>query len=351
MPSIDFNPRSRWPFSAFFSSSPVTISAPSPPPNCSCNFLGGHSEETHSHGQSFWHQCHPRAAGFAPPSPQLSQRTHLAGPGAVDIAQQGTLSVSDNKSGATISDTQKSSDGGKTRTSEYLESGFFNKDESIFRPTTPEAPDNLNGSGKAGQAASIKGSIVDSNPNTKSMPAVESSNPVTPPNKVWRRASTSKIATTETNGNLTWRHRSTRPLDKPWRRDSVPEVGYSSLKSRAAGDRTGYMPSTKGKTVSATSPSDDMTEPERKTPTVLGCSQCLSEPKLKVSPCGCLICLTCGGRYWGAGPSGSDVYCGCGEVHSSIRDFCFGIRHSHPSGSLFHDQFRCHKGQYCPSGL
>lgn len=321
MPSIDFNPRSRWPFSAFFSSSPVAVSPPSPPPNCSCNFLSSHSEETHSHGQSFWHQCHPRVAGFAPPSPQLSQRTPLiaaTNPETVDTAQQRTLSVSGIRSG-TITDPQKN-DGsvGKTRISEYLESGFFNKDGGISRPNTPEAPRNPNDSCNTGQEVSHKGLIADSNLNHNSIPAVESSNPVTPPNKVWRRASTSRIATAETNGNHMWLHRSTRPLDKPWRRDSAPTVGYSSLKSRAAGDRTGYIPTIKDKTASAPSLTDSMTEPERKA-TVLGCSQCLSEPKLKVSPCGCLICLTCGGRYWGAGPSGSDVYCGCGEVRSTIN--------------------------------
>lgn len=318
MPSIDFNPRSRWPFSAFFSSSPVAASPPSPPPNCPCNFLGGHSEETHSHRQSFWHQCHPRAAGFASPSPQLSQRTPLIAAESVDIAQQGTLSVSGNMSGTSTTDSQKNNDGtGKTRISEYLESGFFNKN-NISRSSTPETPKNHNGNCNTSQAAPHKSLTVDSNFNPNSIPAVEPSNPVTPPNKVWRRASTSKITTTETNGNHTWLHRSTRPLDKPWRRDSVPTIGYSSLKSRAAGDRTGYIPSTKDKTVPSLA--DSMTEPEHKS-TVLGCSQCLSDPKLKVSPCGCLICLTCGGRYWGAGPSGSDVYCGCGEVGLSINIF------------------------------
>lgn len=102
----------------------------------------------------------------------------------------------------------------------------------------------------------------------------------------------------------------------------MPTVGYSSLKSRAAGDRTGYIPCTKDKPASLPSLTDSMTEPERKT-TVLGCSQCLSEPKLKVSPCGCLICLSCGGRYWGAGPSESDVYCGCGEVRFNIYNLLY----------------------------
>lgn len=321
MPSIDFNPRSRWPFSAFFSSSPVAASPPSPPPNCPCNFLGSHSEETHSHRQSFWHQCNPRAAGFAPPSPQLSQHTPLiaaANPESVDIARQGTLSASGSKSGVSATGSQKNNDGtGKTRISEYLESGFFNKDNSISRSSTPEAHSNLNGNLNTSQTASL---IVNNNLNPNSVPAVESSNPVTPPNKVWRRASTSKITATETNGNHAWLHRSTRPLDKPWRRDSVPTIGYSSLKSRAAGDRTGYIPSTKDKTASVPSLVDSTTELEHKS-TILGCSQCLSDPKLKVSPCGCLICLTCGGRYWGAGPSGSDVYCGCGEVRLSINIF------------------------------
>lgn len=342
MPSIDFNPRSRWPFSAFFSSSPVAVSPPSPPPNCSCNFLGGHSEEAHSHGQSFWHQCHPRASGFAPPSPQLSQRTHLAAaasPKTVDIAKQGTLPISGNKSGTSTTNPQKNNDGaGKTRTSEYLESGFFNKDDGISRPT-PEVPHDFNGNGNVSQLASRKDSVGDRDLNNNPTPTVESSNPVTPPNKVWRRASTSKVASTESNGNHTWLHRSTRPLDKPWRRDYVPTVGYSSLKSRAAGDRAGYISSTKNKPASIPILADSITEPKRNT-TVLGCSQCLSEPKLKVSPCGCLICLTCGGRYWGAGPSGSDVYCGCGEVRFGIYNFC--IRHLRPSGSLLHDQFRCH---------
>lgn len=319
MPSIDFNPRSRWPFSAFFSSSPVAASPPSPPPNCSCNFLGGHSEETHSHGQSFWHQCHPRASGFTPPSPQLSQRTSLkasTSPETVNTTQQGTLSVS-SKSGTSVEPQKNNDVAGKTRTSEYLESGFFNKDDSISRPATPEIPKSPKDNGNASRVASHKDSVTDTNLNYNPMSTLESSNPVTPPNKVWRRVSTSKITTTETNGNHTWLHRSTRPLDKPWRRDHVPAVGYSSLKSRAAGDRTGYIPCTKDKPASLPSLTDNMTEPERKT-TVLGCSQCLSEPKLKVSPCGCLICLSCGGRYWGAGPSGGDVYCGCGEVRSSI---------------------------------
>lgn len=316
MPSIDFNPRSRWPFSAFFSSSPVAVSAPSPPPNCSCNFLGGHSEESHSQGQSFWHQCNSRTAGLTPLSPQLSQHTSLAtttNPETVDSAQQGSPSVNGTKLSLLANDTQKNDYPGKIRSSGYLESGFFNKDEAISRPTTPDAS-NLNGNGNASQTTTCKPPTVDINLNINSASTVESSNPVTPPNKVWRRASTSKVITSETNGNTTWLHRSTRPLDKPWRRDSAPVVGYSSLKSRTAGDRTGYIQSTKDNTPSAPSLTDTVAMPERKASTVLGCSKCLSEPKLKVSPCGCLICLTCGGRYWGAGPSGSDVYCGCGEV-------------------------------------
>ncbi|KAF8250466.1 hypothetical protein K440DRAFT_659461 [Wilcoxina mikolae CBS 423.85] len=46
---------------------------------------------------------------------------------------------------------------------------------------------------------------------------------------------------------------------------------------------------------------------------VLGCSQCLFDPKLKVVPCGCLICIECAGRFWGNVSRGSEVYCGCSE--------------------------------------
>lgn len=49
----------------------------------------------------------------------------------------------------------------------------------------------------------------------------------------------------------------------------------------------------------------------------LGCTKCVFEPKLKVQPCGHLICLECGGKYWGIVSSGSDVYCGCGDVSAA----------------------------------
>lgn len=318
MPSIDFNPRSRWPFSAFFSSSIVPVPTPSPPPRCSCNFLGGDFEETHSHGQSFWHQCHPRAAEFVPPSPQLSQSTPLSANTKLNITddtQESTPSTSDNKAGIPVSDIQKTDYlSGKTRSSEYLGSGFFNKDEATSRSSTPPAAQSIpNGNGNATQAATHGCPIVEGN----TMPATKFPNPVTPPNKAstWRARAASKTSSGETNGNSMWLHRSTRPIDKPWRRDSAPTAGYSSLQSRSAGDRSGYIPSTKDNVSSVPSMSSILIEPERKT--VLGCSQCLSDPKLRVSPCGCLICLNCGGRYWGAGQSGSGVYCGCGEVSST----------------------------------
>jgi hypothetical protein len=47
---------------------------------------------------------------------------------------------------------------------------------------------------------------------------------------------------------------------------------------------------------------------------VLGCSQCLFDPKLRVIPCGCLVCTECGGRFWGSISHGNEVLCGCGEV-------------------------------------
>ena len=49
--------------------------------------------------------------------------------------------------------------------------------------------------------------------------------------------------------------------------------------------------------------------------TVLGCSQCLFDPRLQVTPCGCLICIDCGGRFWSTISSTNiEVFCGCGEV-------------------------------------
>lgn len=47
---------------------------------------------------------------------------------------------------------------------------------------------------------------------------------------------------------------------------------------------------------------------------VLGCSQCLFDPKLRVVPCGCLICIDCGGRFWNTISNRNEVICGCGDV-------------------------------------
>jgi hypothetical protein len=56
---------------------------------------------------------------------------------------------------------------------------------------------------------------------------------------------------------------------------------------------------------------------------VLGCSHCLFEPKFRVTPCGCLICKECGGRFWGSLCSDSEVFCGCGEVGIKFNVFLF----------------------------
>lgn len=332
MPSIDFNPRSRWPFSAFFAPSTVPISSPSPPPNCSCNFLGMGFDQAHSHEQSFWHQCNSHATEFLPPSPQLSQTTPFTMMKPNFDTQDGSPSSDAQNSGIkdAVSDARKINEAsGKTRSSEYLESGFFNKDGGISRsssPTPSEAPltnENMSHTGKH------KDQIPGNSPDCNSISVTESSNPITPPNKTWRPR-IAKTSTGDTNGNPTWLYKSTRPIDKPWRRDSAPVIEYSSLKPRSSGDRTGYDSSSKDDIPLVSNLNGVVPEPEPKLEpelepelepkpelerkTVLGCSQCLTQPKLKVSPCGCLICLNCGGRYWGAGQSGSSVYCGCGEV-------------------------------------
>jgi hypothetical protein len=51
----------------------------------------------------------------------------------------------------------------------------------------------------------------------------------------------------------------------------------------------------------------------------LGCAHCLFEPRLKLIPCGCLICLQCGGKFWAMVSAGRDVYCGCNQVRSILR--------------------------------
>ena len=52
---------------------------------------------------------------------------------------------------------------------------------------------------------------------------------------------------------------------------------------------------------------------------VLGCSQCLFDPKLRVIPCNCFICIDCGGRFWTTISSGNEVICGCGDVSDSLN--------------------------------
>lgn len=47
---------------------------------------------------------------------------------------------------------------------------------------------------------------------------------------------------------------------------------------------------------------------------VLGCSQCLFSPKVRVIPCECSICLECCGRFCTSVTTNAIVYCGCGEV-------------------------------------
>lgn len=54
---------------------------------------------------------------------------------------------------------------------------------------------------------------------------------------------------------------------------------------------------------------------------VLGCSQCLFDPRLKVINCGCPICLDCGGKFWGSASIGGQVFCGCGDVRFLHVDF------------------------------
>ncbi|TGZ82458.1 hypothetical protein EX30DRAFT_394753 [Ascodesmis nigricans] len=51
---------------------------------------------------------------------------------------------------------------------------------------------------------------------------------------------------------------------------------------------------------------------------VLGCSQCLFNPKIKAIPCGCYLCYHCCGRFCTSLTTGTTVYCGCGERVVSI---------------------------------
>jgi len=73
---------------------------------------------------------------------------------------------------------------------------------------------------------------------------------------------------------------------------------------------------------------------------VLGCSQCLFDPRLQVTPCGCLICIDCGRRFWDTMTSmNSDVFCGCGEV--CILSFFIMLKPANlRSASFLHGQPR-----------
>jgi hypothetical protein len=97
-----------------------------------------------------------------------------------------------------------------------------------------------------------------------------------------------------------------------WTNDSPESI--SKFAENTFGSTASVHGSDAPKDTNVTSGSRGVRKTSRYGKMVLGCSQCLFDPKLKVVPCGCLICIECAGRFWGTVSHGSEVYCGCSEV-------------------------------------
>lgn len=332
-----FHPFNRWPFTSC-STTNVTASSPSPP-LCSCkNFLGASLGDSHS---AIGHQC---LAGFSPPSPQLSQENSVSSNTELEVNKgpfEGQMTTENHRlTPAPEAQGQRQSNGaGRSgaKNSDFIGSGFFKKDSDTGTRASTTGHMETRKPGKEAGRNILK---VDDTV-SRSLAALDTVGPRTPPKNIWKR--TSSVAPTGgPSANPTWGNKSTRPIDKPWRRSSDP-VQCASLKFKPTSDRAGCTPpveENRPSSVPSVNLSNDFKENVSNRKTILGCSQCVFEPRLKVVPCGCLICLGCGGRFWGAGNCGEDVYCGCGEVRvPRFRPIGMGGFSQSPA-CLVHDQFR-----------
>jgi len=306
-----FHPFNRWPFTPCLTGN-VTASSPSPPV-CSCkNFLG----DSFGESSSFGHQC---LAGFTPPTPQSSQEALVPSRAEPNMNKNifGSSVAADThrlKSVPEGHETHQNNPPGKTvaRSSDFVPSGFFkNEGDMATRVIIPDQSEP-----KKSSMETIRNGLKSNDLGARSLPMLGLVGPKTPPKNIWKRTSSTELAG-GVSANTAWNNnKSTRPIDKPWRRPSDSGT-HSSQKPATSSDMTGGVPSMGGgippsSLIIGSGSGLKENIPNRKT--ILGCSQCVFEPKIKVVPCGCLICLACGGRSWGAGRCAESVYCGCGEV-------------------------------------
>ncbi|RPB01847.1 hypothetical protein L873DRAFT_1886583 [Choiromyces venosus 120613-1] len=310
-----FHPFNRWPFTPCLTGN-ATTSSPSPPV-CSCkNFLGDSFGEASS---SIGHQC---LAGFTTPTPESSQEA-LA-PNKTEANNKnifGSSMAADTHCHASVaenSETHQNNSSGKAvaRSSDFVTTGFFkNEGDMATRVIIPDHPEP-----KKSGMETIRSSLKSNDLGARSLSMLDPVGPKTPPKNIWKRTTSAELAS-GVSTNTAWNNnKSTRPIDKPWRRPSDSETNPSQ-KLATSGDVSGSVPSIDGGIPSSSlniESGGGLKENISNRKTILGCSQCVFEPKIKVVPCGCLICLACGGRFWGAGRCAENVYCGCGELVSCM---------------------------------
>ena len=310
-----FHPLNRWPFAPCLTGN-MTTSSPSPPV-CSCkNFLGDSFGESSSLG----HQC---LAGFTPPTPQSSQEALVPSRTESNMNKNvfGSSVTADTHRLTSVPEgheTRQNNSSGKAvaRSSDFVTTGFFkNEGDMATRVIIPDHPKP-----KKPSMETIRNGLKSNDLGARSLSMLDPVGPKTPPKNIWKRTSSTELAN-GASANAPWNnHKSTRPIDKPWRRPSGSET-RSSQKPATSGGMAGGVPSMDGGIPPSSliiESGSDLKENISSRKTILGCSQCVFEPKIKVVPCGCLICLACGARSWGAGRYAESVYCGCGEVRISL---------------------------------